>query len=327
MTNRPPRERGLAIYRTMRRIRDFETLALDAHQAGELPGFLHVSLGQEAVAAVVCAHLERSDRLTSTHRGHGHAVAKGADVGAMMAELYGRASGFCHGKGGSMHIADFSVGMLGANGVVAGGIGIACGAAQGLEILGVGGIVACFFGDGAVNRGPFLEGLNWAALYRLPVLFVCEDNTFSAFTHSSTTTAGPGPLARAESLGVPGISMHDHDVFALDRELETLVGRIRQGLGPQFLHARTYRFAGHTSADPATYRSAAELVAAKLRDPLATTRAELLANGCGAAELDAIDAHSLAEMTLARDRARVAAWPEAADAFADVQDDGAPQWQ
>jgi len=327
MNYHPAQERGLAIYRTMRRIRDFETLALDAHHAGELPGFLHVSIGQEAAAAVVCSHLERSDRLTSTHRGHGHALAKGADVGAMMAELYGRASGFCQGKGGSMHIADFSVGMLGANGVVAGGIGIACGAAQGLEILGLGGIVACFFGDGAVNRGPFLEGLNWAALYRLPVLFVCEDNTFSAFTYSSTTTAGPGPLARAESLGVRGISMPDQDVSALDRAAHILVERIRQGEGPQFLHVRTYRFAGHTSTDPAAYRSAQELAAAKARDPLAFLCAELLAGGYTATELDAINAASLAEMTAARDRARLEPWPQAELAFADVQDDGAPQWQ
>jgi acetoin:2,6-dichlorophenolindophenol oxidoreductase subunit alpha len=140
--------------------------------------------------------LRKDHRITSTHRGHGHGVAKGADLDGMMLELYGRANGLCGGKGGSMHVADFSVGVLGANGIAAGGIPIAVGAAQGLGILGSDAVVACFFGEGAVNRGPFLEGLNWAAIYQLPVLFVCEDNTVSAFTHSRTTTAGPGPLAR-----------------------------------------------------------------------------------------------------------------------------------
>src|SRR3954454_19460701 len=151
------------LYRTMARIRAFEASALEAQQAGEIPGPLHVSIGQEGVAAGVCINLRKDDRLTSNHRGHGHAIAKGADPARMMAELYGRATGYCGGKGGSMHIADFSVGMLGANGVVAGGIPIAVGAAQGLKLQKSDAIVACLFGDGAANRGPFLEGLNWAA--------------------------------------------------------------------------------------------------------------------------------------------------------------------
>jgi pyruvate dehydrogenase E1 component alpha subunit len=172
----------LALHRTMCRIRAFEEAALAAHAAGEVPGVLHVSIGQEAVAAGVCAALGPDDLITSNHRGHGHALAKGADPRRMMAELLGRAPGFCGGRGGSMHIADFSVGMLGANGVVAGGIPIAVGAAMGLRLRGERAVVACFFGDGAVNRGPFLEGLNWAALHKLPVLFVCEDNGVAAFT-------------------------------------------------------------------------------------------------------------------------------------------------
>ncbi len=173
----------------------------------------------------------------------------------MMLELYGRVGGLCGGKGGSMHVADFSVGMLGANGIVAGGIPIAVGAAQGLRLLGSDAVVACFFGDGAVNRGPFLEGLNWAAVYGLPVLFVCEDNTFSAFTHSSTTTAGPGPLARAEACGVPGERVDGNDVVAVREAALRLLGAIRSGGGPRFLWCRTYRFSGHVSVDPAGYRS------------------------------------------------------------------------
>src|SRR5262249_12379957 len=209
--------RLLDLYRTMARIRAFEETALEAHRAGEIPGPLHVSIGQEAVATGGCINLRVDDRITSNHRGHGHALAKGADPTRMMAELYGRDGGYCRGKGGSMHIADFSVGMLGANGVVAGGIPIAVGAAQGLKLLKSSAIVVCMFGDGALNRGPFLEGLNWAALYKLPVLFVCEDNGVAAFTPTATMTAGPGPAARGESLGVPSEVVDGNDVGEVDR--------------------------------------------------------------------------------------------------------------
>src|SRR4029079_3756912 len=192
------------LYRTMARIRAFEETALEAHKAGEIPGPLHVSIGQEAVAAGICVNLRIDDRITSNHRGHGHAIAKGADPKRMMAELYGRANGYCRGKGGSMHIADFSVGMLGANGVVAGGIPIAVGAAQGLEMQTPDAIVTCMCSGGGVNRGPFLEGLNWAVLYKLPVLFVCEDNGVAAFTRAEAVTAGPGVIERATAPGREG---------------------------------------------------------------------------------------------------------------------------
>jgi pyruvate dehydrogenase E1 component alpha subunit len=315
------------LYAQMQRIRVFEELALAAHKAGELPGYLHPSIGQEAVPAGVCAHLSAADRLTSTHRGHGHALAKGSAVGPMMAELYGRATGSCGGKGGSMHIADFAAGMLGANGIVAGGIPIAVGAAQGLRLLGQSGIVACFFGDGAINRGPFLEGLNWAALYKLPVLFVCEDNTFSAFTHTRETTAGPGPAARAEACGVAARAVDGSDAQAVHAAAGEMIEAMRVDRTPRFLHARTYRWEGHTSTDPGAYRSPEELAAGRARDPVARLGAELLAMGMAREALDATDARILAEMTAARDAARAAPWPEPHTAFDDVQDWGAPQWQ
>ena len=223
------RARHLALYGTMCRIRAFEETALAAHKAGEIPGPLHVSIGQEGVAAGICMNLRRDDRITSNHRGHGHALAKGAGVSGMMEELFGRAGGHCRGKGGSMHIADFSVGMLGANGVVAGGIPIAVGAAQGIKLLGGTSIVACFFGDGAINRGPFLEGLNWAVLYRLPVLFVCEDNGVAAFTATASVTAGPGVAARSEALGVPCTGVDGNDAAAVDAAASRLVAEIRAG--------------------------------------------------------------------------------------------------
>ena len=184
--------RILAHYKTMVRIRAFEEAAADAQQAGQVTGAIHQTIGQEAVAVGVCANLRTTDYLTSNHRGHGHALAKGADSAAMMCELFGKDGGTCRGKGGSMHIADFEVGMLGANGVVGAGITIAVGAAHAVKLRGEDRVVCCFFGDGAVNRGPFLEGLNWAVLHALPVLFVCEDNGFAATTRTADLTAGPG---------------------------------------------------------------------------------------------------------------------------------------
>ncbi|KAB2847396.1 MAG: thiamine pyrophosphate-dependent dehydrogenase E1 component subunit alpha [Hyphomicrobiaceae bacterium] len=307
-------------YRLMHRIRAFEEMALAAHKAGEIPGPLHVSIGQEAVASGVCMNLDREDRITSNHRGHGHALAKGAEAGRMALELFGRAGGYCGGKGGSMHIADFSVGMLGANGVVAGGIPIAVGAAQGLKLLKSTAIAVCFFGDGAINRGPFLEGLNWAALYKLPVLFVCEDNGVAAFTVTDTMTAGPGVLARADSLGVSGVSVDGNDVLAVDAATERLVADVRGGAGPRLLHARTYRWAGHTSTDAAAWRDPKEVAAAKASCPIARLQAQLIERGVAEAELDRVRSAAEAEMARCRKAANAAPWPEASVAFDDVQD-------
>jgi len=294
-----------------------------AHAAGDLPGFLHPSIGQEAVAAGVCSVLRPDDRITSTHRGHGHALAKGADVRGMMRELFGRAGGVCRGKGGSTHIADFKVGMLGANGVVAGGIPIALGAAQGLRLLGSDAIVVSFFGDGAINRGPFLEGLNWAALYRLPVLLVCEDNMVAAFTATSSVTAGPGVVARAQSCGVAAESVDGNDAEAVAEVAARLAARIRRGEGPHLLHARTYRLLGHTSTDAAAWRDPKEVDEAKARDPLACARLRLIASGVAEVALDAIVDEARAEMESARSDALAAPWPDPAEAWDDVQDAGA----
>ncbi len=319
-------KRLMDLYRTMVRIRAFEETALSAHKAGEIPGPLHVSLGQEGVAAGVCASLRRDDRLTSNHRGHGHAIAKGAVPARMMLELYGRAGGYCGGKGGSMHIADFSVGMLGANGVVSGGIPIAVGAAQGLKLLKSDAIAVCMFGDGAINRGPFLEGLNWAALYKLPVLFVCEDNGVAAFTATASVTAGPGVIARAESLGVPGTSLDGNDVVALDDATTRLTAKIRGGGGPQILHAVTYRWTGHTSTDAAAWRDPKEVEAGKARCPIARLEKLLGDRGVEAPDFAVIATQAQSEMEDARAAAKAAPWPQPETAFADVQDVGAVAW-
>ncbi|MCO5066655.1 MAG: thiamine pyrophosphate-dependent dehydrogenase E1 component subunit alpha [Rhizobiaceae bacterium] len=325
MRNTVPRR--LELFRTMWRIRAFEEEALDAHRAQEIAGPLHVSIGQEAVSAGLCINLETADRLTSNHRGHGHVLAKGADPKRMLAELYGRADGYCGGKGGSMHIADFSVGMLGANGVVAGGIPIAVGAAQGLKLLGEKALVVCIFGDGAVNRGPFLEGFNWAALFRLPVLFVCEDNGVAAFTQTATMTAGPGIVARAQSMGVEGRSVDGNDVVAVDEAVAELVEAIRATGEPRFLHAQTYRLMGHTSTDAAAWRSQEEVQSARQSEPIGRLRALLLEEGCSERDLDGIERAARQEMQEARRFAQAAPWPLPEDAFSDVQDIGAEAWR
>jgi len=316
---------GTALLRTMHRIRQFELQAGAVQKAGEIPGVLHLSIGQEGVAAGVCAALTQRDFVASTHRGHGHAIAKGADVAAMMAELYGRAAGTCAGKGGSMHIADFASGMLGANGVVAGSIGIAVGAAQGLRLQRRDAVVACFFGDGAVNRGPFLEGLNWAQLFRLPVLFVCEDNGFAAFTRAADTTAGDGAAARAAGIGLAARTVDGNDAFAVHDAATELVAACRAGQGPAFIHARTYRLDGHTVADTAPYRGADEVAGARARDPVLRMIGALGGFGVEAAGLAAIERAAAAEIEAAIVRARTLPEPELEAAFADVQDVGAPR--
>lgn len=200
-------------YHNMCRVRAFEETALEALEQGLVPGPLHPSIGQEAVASGVCANLDADDILLSTHRGHGHTLVKGAAPLAMMRELLGRAGGCCGGKGGSMHIADFSVGMLGANGVVGANILIATGAAHAIRLKGETRVAVCIFGDGAINRGPFLEGLNWAKIFALPVLYLCEDNDFAATTRTRSVSAGDGPGARAESLGIPSLAVDGNDVL------------------------------------------------------------------------------------------------------------------
>lgn len=318
------RDRLFGQYRLMRRIRCFEQAAVDAIGEQLVLGAIHPSIGQEAVAVGVVGGLERDDILLSTHRGHGHTMAKGADPVAMMQELFGRAGGCCSGKGGSMHIADFEVGMLGANGVVGANINIAAGAAHAIKLRGEARAVACLFGDGAINRGPFLEGLNWAAVFELPVLFVCEDNGFAASTRTRDMTAGPGPAARAEALGIPAVEVDGNDLPEVEAATRELLAEARRGR-PRFLVAKTYRLTGHTGVDKAAWRPEAEVEEAWTRDPLARLRALLETAGVPAAELDAADAEAEAEMRAAYETAKAAPWPDAALAYADVQDVGDPR--
>ncbi|MBE2263490.1 MAG: thiamine pyrophosphate-dependent dehydrogenase E1 component subunit alpha [Burkholderiaceae bacterium] len=322
----------------MVRIRAFENAAEIASQGGvsaygqsaaggaRVRGPLHLSTGQEAVPAGVCAHLRPDDYLTSTHRGHGHTLAKGADLARMMAELFGKATGFNGGKGGSMHIADFSVGMLGANGVVAAGLPIAVGAAHAQKLQGRNAITVCFFGDGAINRGPFLEALNWARVYALPVLFVCEDNRWSATTASGPMTAGDGASARAISMDIAATQVDGNDALAVYAAAGGLVAQVRAGQGPLLLHALTYRVKGHVSVDPAAYRDPKELAAALQTDPIARLRERFQALQHDVRTLDELENQATAEVQAALDDAAAAPWPEASAAFTDVQTTGAGTW-
>jgi pyruvate dehydrogenase E1 component alpha subunit len=264
--------------------------------------------------------------LTSTHRGHGHTLAIGADPTKMMCELFGRATGYNKGKGGSMHIADFSVGMLGANGVVAAGIPIATGAAHALKIQKKPYLVACFFGDGATNRGPFLEGLNWAQVYGLPVLFICEDNRISATTPTKTMSAGEGAFARAKSFGIPAVQVDGNDVMAVHEAAAKMTAEIRTQGGPRFIHAVTYRFKGHVSVDPGTYRDPKEVEAAIKNDPLIATRNKLIAAGLPLSQVEAIEAEAQKEIATALAVAEAAPWPVVTDAYEDIMNTSAGVW-
>ena len=259
---------ALGIHRTMVRIRVFESRVEELFKVGKLPGFVHTYIGQEAIAAGVCAALHPDDYITSTHRGHGHAIAKGMELGPIMAELYGKETGACRGRGGSMHVADFSVGMLGANGIVAGGLGIAAGAALSARYRGTRQVAVGFFGDGGINKGTFHEALNFAATHRLGVVFVCENNQYAQFTSRLRTTAVEDLSVRASAYGIPGVTVDGNDASATYRQALEAVVRAREGGGPTLLNMETYRFGGHYVGDAEVYRESAEVEDRRRSDPI-----------------------------------------------------------
>jgi pyruvate dehydrogenase E1 component alpha subunit len=275
----PPAEALLGMHRTMVRIRLFEERVQELFLGRKLPGFVHVYLGEEAVAAGVCAALRPDDYITSTHRGHGHAIAKGVGLDRLMAELYGKATGVCRGRGGSMHVADFSLGMLGANGIVAAGCGIAAGAALSAAYRRSGQVAVCFFGDGGINKGSFHEALNFAAVRQLPVVYACENNQYSQYTAIGRTTSVEDLARRADGYGVPGLTVDGNDAVAVYEAAAAAVERARAGGGPTLLHLRTYRFGGHFVGDAEEYRSKEEVEERRGLDPI--PRLETLLAGAG----------------------------------------------
>ncbi len=261
-------DRLLAIYRTMVRIRLFETKVGELFAANQIPGFVHLSIGQEGSSVGACSALRPDDYITSTHRGHGHMIAKGADIRRMMAELFGKRDGCCKGKGGSMHIADFGIGVLGANGVVAGGFPIAVGAGLSAKLRGTDQVTLCFFGDGASNRGPFHEALNMASIWKLPVIFMCENNQYASTTSASYSLSVTEVSTRAAGYGMPGLTVPGSDVLKVFSSVTKAVKRARKGEGPSLVEAKTYRYKGHFEGDPQRYRSSEEVEKAKENDPL-----------------------------------------------------------
>src|SRR5215510_10725446 len=272
----PTPEKQLEMLRTMQTIRRFEERASDDFQAGAIFGVVHCYIGQEAVAVGVCAALNRDDQIISTHRGHGHCIAKGADLRRMMAELYGKRTGYCKGKGGSMHIDDFDIGMLGANGIVAGGISIVTGAGLAAQLDGKGRVAVSFFGDGAASAGPFHESLNISALWKLPMLYVCENNCYGVNMPASEAVSVENVADRAAAYGIPGVVVDGNDVLAVYEVAEAAVKRARAGQGPTLIECKTYRWRAHTEIKGTPNRRPPEEIEAwKQKDPIAFLVARL----------------------------------------------------
>jgi acetoin:2,6-dichlorophenolindophenol oxidoreductase subunit alpha len=309
------------MHRRMVRIRLFEEAAGKLAEAAKLPGFLHLYVGQEAVAAGVCATLSDQDQITSTHRGHGHLVAKGGQFNEMMAELMGKATGYCKGKGGSMHISNLDVGMLGANGIVGAGTPIAVGAGFANKYKGNGNVSAAFFGDGSTNIGAFHEAANMACALRLPVLFICENNEYGEFTPRSKTMAITDIVDRAAGYGMPGVIVDGMDVVAVHEAAVEAAARARRGDGPSLIEAKTYRFYNHHGIQNLglKYRADDEVAQWRERDPIFTFEDRLIANGTTSREqFDAIWAELRADIDTAIAFAEESPLPAADQLLADV---------
>lgn len=256
------------MYKTMLKIRKFEQVAMNTFAEGKIPGFVHLYIGEEAVATGVCANLKDSDYITSTHRGHGHILAKGGDLKFMMAELFGKATGYCKGKGGSMHIADATKGILGANGIVGAGHNIAVGAGLSAQYRGTDQVCVCFFGDASTNQGTFHESLNMASVWKLPVVFVCENNLYGISMSQNRHQAIKDVADRGVAYNVPGIVVDGNDVFAVYEAAEEAIKRAREGKGPTLIECKTYRHRGHFEGDPCVYKPTEEQEEWLAKDPI-----------------------------------------------------------
>jgi pyruvate dehydrogenase E1 component alpha subunit len=310
------------LFRRMVLVREFELRAIEERRAGLIPGFIHSCVGQEASAVGACLALEADDVITSTHRGHGHLIGKGGDPRYMMAELAARSTGYCRGRGGSLHIADFDLGILGANGIVAGGIPIAVGAALASSMRRERRVTLSFFGDGAVNEGAFHEAANLAGLWRLPVIFFCENNLYGEGTPQSKQAPVADLAVRAEGYGFPGVIVDGQDVLSVYQAVKEAAERARAGEGPTFVEAKTYRYRGHYEGDPQIYRLPGEMEAWQARDPIPAFRQRLLEAGAlDEPELVEIEAGVQAQLDEAVVYAKAAPIPQPQEALQGVYAD------
>lgn len=313
------RERALHIYATMNRIRKFEEKAVQLFEANKLRGSVHLYIGEEAIAATVGSLMTDQDYITSTHRGHGHAIAKGATLDRALAELMGKATGYCKGRGGSMHIADLEKGNLGANAIVGGGVPIAVGGALAQKMKGEKHFTVSFFGDGAANQGTVHESMNLASLWKLPIVFICENNGFGISVPTWQSTSVKDVSVRAAGYNMPGETVDGNDVMAIDAAVERAKARALNGEGPSLIECKTYRWKGHWTGDPETYRTREEVASWMERCPIKAFRAYLLKNGIAQEqELNDIEQLATAEMEAATEFALNSPEPDPAQVMDDV---------
>lgn len=317
-------ELRLRMYRKMLEIRYFEEKIVEVYAQGLMPGLAHLYIGEEAVAVGVCEALDKQDLITSTHRGHGHCIAKGGDLNKMMAEMFGKATGYCRGKGGSMHISDIELGIVGANGIVGGGIPLATGAALSAVMRRSGQVVACFFGDGASNQGSFHESLNLAALWRLPVIYVCENNQYGISVAQHRHQAIKDIAVRASAYGVPGVVVDGNDVEEVYKVTCEAVERARKGQGPTLIECKTYRWRGHHEGDPnrgIRYRPTEEIKEWEQRCPILRLESRLLESGISRSQLDEIKAQVRKAVEAAVEFANASPFPPLEEITSDVYSD------
>lgn len=313
------KEKLIEMYRIMVRIRRFEERVAREFAEGNIPGSVHSYIGEEAVATGSIAHLRKDDYIMSTHRGHGHLLAKSGETTKMMAELFAKKTGYCLGKGGSMHIANIDIGMLGAAGIVGSGIPIATGAGLSAKLRGTDQVTICFFGDGAANIGRFHEGINLAAVWCLPVVFICENNLWAVSVPTSCSLAIPNIADRAVGYGIPGVVVDGMDVVAVYEAAGEAVARARSGQGPTLIEAKTYRFRGHFEGDSGTYRPKEEIEEWLKRDPIKQYQEKLLEmKVLTEKETEEIDKEALAEMDKAVKFAQESPFPEPEETLENV---------
>jgi pyruvate dehydrogenase E1 component alpha subunit len=313
------KEKLVGMYKRMLEIRCFEEKVFELYAQNLVPGTIHLYLGEEAVAVGVCSTLRKDDYITSTHRGHGHCIAKGAELKRVMTEILGKKTGYCKGKGGSMHIADFSIGMLGATAVVGAGLPIAVGAGLSIKLSKTDQVVACFFGEGASNQGTFHESINMASLWKLPVIFVCENNLYAMGTRQSRAMAVENIADRAIAYGIPSEVVDGNDVLAVYEATQEAVEGARKGIGPTLIECKTYRHKGHSRVDPAKYRPKEEVEEWLAKDPIKRLKEKLLqANTLTEAEIQRIEKEVSAEIEEAVKFAAESPYPAPEEALEDV---------